>query len=253
MLGAIVAYFGVRGLTEGSVPVAHRNARWLLEFERDLGLALEQRVQTAAAWWHPLATLGNWIYIWCHWPVVAGTLVWLLWKHREDFIELRDAMFVSGAIGLAIYMSFPVAPPRLFSADYIDTVTLQSHSYRVLQPPGFVNAYAAMPSLHFGWNLLVGLAWVRVGHHRAATVAGVVMPVAMAWAVGVTANHWVLDVVVGGLVAATGWWFAHAWRWRATWVEPAPGSPPPEPVPASPAVVDRPAAESHPVRHRLDP
>jgi hypothetical protein len=252
VLGAIVAYFGVRGLTEGSAPVAHRNARWLVDLERDVGLALEQQVQTAAAWWHPLTTVGNWIYIWCHWPVVAGTLIWLLWRHRADFIELRNALFVSGAIGLAIYMSFPVAPPRLFSADYIDTVTLQSRSYRVLQPPGFVNAYAAMPSLHFGWNLLVGLAWMRVGHRRAATLAGVAMPVAMAWAVVVTANHWVLDVAAGGLVAATGWWFARAWRRRTTRAVPGPDAPPPVPIPAAPMVADRPAAPSHPARRRLD-
>jgi membrane-associated phospholipid phosphatase len=222
VLSAIVAYFGVRGLTEGSAPVALRNARWVLDVERAVGLAFEQRVQAAAAWWHPLTTLGNWIYIWCHWPVVAATLIWLLRTRRDDFIELRNAIFISGAIGLVIYMSFPVAPPRLFSADYVDTVTLQSNSYRVLQPPGFVNAYAAMPSLHFGWNLLVGLAWVRVGRRRAATVAGVAMPIAMAWAVVVTGNHWVSDVAAGGLIAVIAWWLARAWRRRTT--EPAPDS-----------------------------
>jgi hypothetical protein len=32
----------------------------------------------------------------------------------------------------------------------------------------------------------------------------IVMPVLMAWAVVATANHWVLDVIVGGAVALTG-------------------------------------------------
>ncbi len=214
VLCAIAAYFGVRGLTEGSADTAQRNADWVRDLERWAGVAWEQPVQDAAAWWQPIATLGNWIYIWGHWPVVAGTLIWLLWAHREDFVELRNAMFVSGAIGLVIYMSFPVAPPRLFSPEYVDTVTLQSEAYRVFQPPGFVNKYAAVPSLHFGWNLLVGLAWARVGGRRVTTVAGVLMPIGMAWAVVVTANHWVFDVVAGGVVAMTGWLTAHAWRRR---------------------------------------
>lgn len=240
MLAAIAAYFGVRGLTEGSADTAHRNAGWVRDVERWAGVAWEEPVQDAAAWWHPIATLGNWIYIWGHWPVVAGTLIWLLWAHREDFVELRNAMFVSGAIGLVIYMSFPVAPPRLFSSEFVDTVTLQSHSYRVFQPPGFVNAYAAVPSLHFGWNLLVGLAWVRVGRGRGATLAGVAMPIGMAWAVVVTANHWVFDVVAGGAVAMTGWLSAHIWRRRRR----TPGGTSPDlRLPAAPIVPAGPAPE----------
>lgn len=204
VVGAIVAYFGVRGLTEGSAETARAHAARVYDLERAVGLAIETRVQDAAEWSAAIVTLGNWVYIWGHWPLVAGTLIWLLWAHRDDYLELRNAMFISGAIGLMIYATFPVAPPRLFGAEFVDTVTLRSRSYRVLQPPGFVNAYAAVPSLHFGWNLLVGRSWVRSGRHRAWTVAGVAMPLAMAWAVVVTANHWVFDVVTGGLVALAG-------------------------------------------------
>lgn len=78
----------------------------------------------------------------------------------------------------------------------------------------FVNEYAAVPSLHFGWNLLVGMTWFRVGRRRVWRVAGVVMPVAMAWAVVVTANHWVLDAVAGAVVALVGLAIARFWRAR---------------------------------------
>jgi hypothetical protein len=212
---AIVAYFGVRGLTEGSAEAALDHAGWIYDVERTAGLALEKSVQDAAAWSGALVTFGNWVYIWCHWPLVVGTLIWLLRSHRDDYLELRNAMFFSGAIGLVIFATFPVAPPRLFGPEFVDTVTLRSHSYRVLQPPGFINAYAAMPSLHFGWNLLVGRSWVRVGRSRVWKIAGVAMPVAMAWAVVVTANHWVFDVVAGGLVALTGLAIEHIRRRHA--------------------------------------
>jgi hypothetical protein len=80
--------------------------------------------------------------------------------HRRVFRRLRDAMAVSGAMGVCVYVSYPVAPPRLARLGMTDTITEQSQAYRVLQPPAFINQYAAMPSLHVGWNLLLGLALI---------------------------------------------------------------------------------------------
>ena len=202
--GAVIAYFGVRGLTEGSVATAERNAQFVLDVERSLGIAVEHQLQRALIASDSVVTLANWVYIWMHWPVLIGTLIWLIVVDRDEYIALRNAMIISGLIGLVIFATFPVAPPRLYSPEFVDTVTERSHSYRVLQPPGFVNAYAAVPSLHFGWNLLVGIAWFRVGRSRWWRVAAVLMPAAMAWAVVATANHYVLDVVLGGLIALCG-------------------------------------------------
>lgn len=113
-------------------------------------------------------------------------------------------MFISGGIGLIIFALYAVTPPRLLAPEYVDTVTLRSISYRVLQPPSLVNKYAAVPSLHFGWNLLVGLAWRTVGTSRLLTGASVVMPLAMGFAVVATANHWTFDVIAGAAVALSG-------------------------------------------------
>lgn len=204
VLGAVLAYFGVRGLTEGSEPIARTNATRLLDLERSLGLDLERAIQTPLLDHGWLLDLANWAYIWLHWPLLVATLVWFVLARREAYFELRNAMFFSGAIGLVIFAAFPVAPPRLYSAAYVDTVTLHSLSYRVLQPPALVNAYAAMPSLHVGWNLLAGVMWWRVLRDSPARWAGVVMPAVMAWATISTGNHWVLDAVGGSAVALTG-------------------------------------------------
>ena len=201
---SIVAYFGVRGLTEGDPATAHRNALWVVDLERALDIAIEQGVQDAITFSALTMTLANWVYIWMHWPVVLGTFVWLIRTNRPEYLRLRNAMLISGFIGLVIFVSFPVAPPRLFSVEFVDTVTQRSYSYRMLQPPAFVNRYAAMPSLHFGWNLLVGITWYRMARSRWFRFAAVVMPALMAWAVVATGNHWVLDVVIGGAVALTG-------------------------------------------------
>jgi hypothetical protein len=113
-------------------------------------------------------------------------------------------MLISGAIGLLVFVTFPVAPPRLADSGMLDTVTLHSHSYRVLQPSAFTNQYAAMPSLHVGWNLLIGIMLVRAGASTVARVFGVLSPVAMALAVVLTANHYLLDVLAGVVFALIG-------------------------------------------------
>lgn len=201
---AALAYFGVRGVNESGLAQATENAADVLAFERWAGIDIELGLQDVVLSSDFLINLANWIYIWAHWPLIAVTLIWLAMTRRDEFYELRNAMFISGAVGLFIFASYAVAPPRLFAVEYIDTVTEHSTSYRVLQPPALVNKYAAVPSLHFGWNLLVGLTWRKVGSSRFSTAAAVVMPISMAFAVVATGNHWTFDVLAGAVVALTG-------------------------------------------------
>ena len=113
-------------------------------------------------------------------------------------------MLVSGFLGMMVFVTYPVAPPRLFDLGLVDTVTESSEAYRYLQPPAFVNQYAAMPSLHAGWDLLVGLAILGAAATVGFKAVGVLMPVLMMWAVVATANHFVLDVVAGLVLALIG-------------------------------------------------
>ena len=201
---AALAYFGVRGFTQSEVATAFKHADDVIGAEKAIGLSWEASLQNLIidhAW---LVSVVNWIYVYGHWPVVIGVLIWLFIKQREAFLTLRDAMFISGAIGLVVFMAFPTAPPRLVELGLLDTVTDRSSSYRALQPPGLINKYAAMPSLHFGWNLLVGVVLVRVSRRRMVQVFAIGLPIAMAFAVVATANHYVLDVPAGGVVALIG-------------------------------------------------
>ena len=201
----IVVYFGVRGLTAGSPETARDHARDILALEKTLGLDVEAGVQALLVDVAPLTTLANWVYIWGHWPVIVAVLVWLALHDRTLFLRLRNAMIASGALGLCVYTTYPVAPPRLLEAGYVDTITEQSNSYRVLQPPAFVNQYAAMPSLHVGWDLLVGLAIVAAASGLLMRTVGRLMPAVMAAATVLTANHYVLDVLAGAAFGLAGW------------------------------------------------
>ena len=104
--------------------------------------------------------------------------------------------------------SYPVAPPRLLGGDLVDTVSKYSTSYRVLQPPSLVNKYAALPSLHVGWNLLVGVfVWRNASTPLMRTLGGV-SPALMITAVVLTANHYIVDAVAGSGLAPFGLWIA---------------------------------------------
>ena len=193
----VCVYFGVRGLTVGSTEDAIDHAHDITTFEEHLHLDVEEALQAPASRSDTIVTIANWIYIWGHWPIIIVTMIWLLRRHTDIFRRLRDAMMLSGAIGMVVYATYPVAPPRLASLGLVDTVSENSRAYRVLQPPAFVNQYAAMPSLHAGWDLLVGISVVTAASTVALRAVGYALPTLMAVAVVLTANHYVVDVIAG--------------------------------------------------------
>ena len=203
---AVLLYFAVRGLVDGREAEAFRHAEQLIDLERSLGVFWEPAIQRWALDVGPVGTLANWVYIWGHWPVIAATLTWLLIAHRDSYSIYRNALLLSGAVGLVVFIAFPMAPPRLVDTlGVVDTITLHSQAYRVLQPPSLVNQYAAMPSLHCGWDLLMGIAIVRHARGRLRMI-GYVLPVAMYLATILTANHYVMDGLIGmALVVASLW------------------------------------------------
>jgi hypothetical protein len=204
MLAAALTYFGVRGITETGRDTAVAHAHNVVTFERHFGFDVEAWLQARTVDHHAIVTLVNWIYIWGHWPVIIATLVWLHREHRDTYRLLRNAMFISGAIGLVVFATYPVAPPRLAELGFVDTVTEHSNSYRVLQPPALVNKYAALPSLHVGWNFLVGvIVSDRVSRRWLRRIA-LLSPLLMYTAVVLTGNHYIIDGIVGTAVAAIG-------------------------------------------------
>ena len=201
---AIAAYFLVRNVTAGGAEDAFANARRLVDLEDWLHIAWEDTVQATVVESDVFVTLTNWVYIWLHWPVILGTAAALWVWRRPRYHLFRNALFVSGAIGFLFFALFPVAPPRLLDLGLVDTVTEQSRSYRALQPPGLTNQYAAFPSLHVGWNFVVGIVLFTTFTALAVRVFAVVSPLAMTLAVVATANHFVIDVLAGLAVVLVG-------------------------------------------------
>jgi membrane-associated phospholipid phosphatase len=208
VLTGVVTYFGIRGQTSASPAEAVDHARDIVALEQRLRIDHEAWLQDLVVPSDAVSTLFNWVYIWGHWPVIVTALLCLALRHRTVYLRLRNGMLVSGGLGLLVYTTYPVAPPRLAGLGLVDTVTERSQAYRVLQPPAFVNQYAAMPSLHVGWDLLVGLAVLSAATTGWLRAVGRLMPLLMALATVATANHYLLDVVAGAALALVGLWVA---------------------------------------------
>lgn len=203
-VAAYLVYFGVRAITQGSAPAAVRNAEDIHRLERAAGIAWERPAQLAVLGHDAVVRVANWVYIFGHWPVLllAGILLFNL--RRREYLLLRNVCLISGGLGLVVFALFPVAPPRLAGLGAVDTVTRYASGYRTVLPPSLVNEYAAMPSFHAGWNVLLGIVVYRATANLTLRSLAIVGPAAMVVAVVVTANHYVLDVFAGtAIVVAT--------------------------------------------------
>jgi hypothetical protein len=199
IVGAYLAYQAVRQLIEGNATTAASRALDIIALERRLGLFWEASLQAAILDHHWLVSLFNWIYVWGYLPVIAAAALWLFVFHRQRYSRYRNAFLLSGACGLVFFALMPVAPPRMFPhLGFVDTVRLHSSVYRAFDHSGFVNEFAALPSFHFGWILLVGVAVWAHGRWLPFRLAGAALPVLMLAAIVLTANHYFLDAIVGG-------------------------------------------------------
>ena len=198
-------YFVIRGTMLGQEERAFANANQIIEAEKAMGFYWEKQMQEQVLANDMLVRLANWIYVWWHWPLIVIVLVWLYLYHPQHYITYRNAFVISGIIGLVIFALYPAAPPRFMDgAGFQDTVQKRAIFSNILLPPALTNLYAAMPSLHAGWNLLIGIALFRHSKRWAIRAFGITMPILMAWSIVVTGNHYILDGIIGDLVAEIG-------------------------------------------------
>ena len=208
--GGGLLYFLARGAVQDRAEEAFARARGLLALEERLGIAWERAIHEAAlsaAW---IVDLANAVYFWGHMPLLIALALWLWFRRRGVWRGLRAALLASALLGIACYVIWPTAPPRLMpELGYVDTLAWRAAaSYQAQEVGPFVNPYAALPSLHVGWALLAGAACARValaqrGRRRIAWLAlAALIPASQTWAVVATANHWLLDAAAGAAVVA---------------------------------------------------
>ena len=209
-VAALFALYGVYELVRGfgslDFAAARRHTGDIVALEQRLHVFGERSVQDWAQGIPGLPAALGVAYIAFHLVLTAGVLVWVYRAHRERFPLVRTTLILSTAVALAGYVLYPAAPPRLAELGFVDTVS--EHGGINLSSDllgSFYNPIAAVPSLHFGYALLVGLAVAAFAHSRAARVLGAAYPGVMLFIIVATGNHFLFDAAAGGAVVLFGW------------------------------------------------
>lgn len=209
--GLFLVYKQVRFLVRDEQLEAMANARKVVRWERALGLFNELDLQELVLRSQGVVQLLNNYYVSVHFPVTLAVVVWAYVRHRSTaYAALKFVLISVTAVSLVIHVAFPLAPPRMLGhLGFVDT--LAEFGPRIYpDDPGqsVANQFAAMPSLHFGWALII--AWsVSTTVRRGWAQLAWIHPGLTLIAITATANHFWLDsIVVAALVvmAMLAWW-----------------------------------------------
>lgn len=202
-LAAYGVYNLARWISVGDLSEARAHANWIVDLERAIGVAIEGSVQRALDS-GALAWLSSNIYLAAQLVVLPGALVWLYRRDRRVYRRLRNTLLATWLIALPIYALFPVAPPRLAEIGIADTVSEQSGVALTGRSTVFYNPLAAVPSLHVGFSLAIGVAVALALRRRWAKAPALLWGPAVALSVVATGNHYLFDIAAGTAVTAAG-------------------------------------------------
>jgi hypothetical protein len=212
-LAALAVLYGfyelVRGFGGENWVAARANTADIVAFEQRVGLFVERDVQAAFSTIAGAPALLGFLYVGLHFGATGAALVWVHRRHPSAFAHLRTTLIVSTALALTGYILYPAAPPRLAGLGFADTVS--THTGLNLSSDllgSLYNPIAAVPSLHFGYALAVGVALARVASRRSLRLLFGSYPALMLLVIVATGNHFFFDAAAGGVVVAAGWWFA---------------------------------------------
>jgi hypothetical protein len=204
-------YEAVRGAGDASLSVARDHTADIVALERTLHVFSERTVQE---WSHGvpyLPMLLGLAYMTLHFGATAFAVRWIYRERRSAFPLVRTTLIASTALALVGYVLYPAAPPRLAGLGFADTVTKQTGLNLSSDMLGsFYNPLAAVPSLHFGYALIVGVAVAVLARRRWVRVVGALYPAFMLFDIVATGNHFLFDAAAGGAVVVAGWGIARA-------------------------------------------
>jgi membrane-associated phospholipid phosphatase len=229
--GAYWLYRIVRGMTDGRVAEAYSNARELIGLERGLGLFVEPAVHAWANGTNWVIDGASWMYVNTHFTITTVTLAYIYLRRNPSFYFIRNMFMVAMGIALVLYAAYPTAPPRFMPEwGFSDSVarftglTAEGSSADALYNP-----FAAVPSMHVAFALMLGLPMARIARRRPVKALWLCYPALVSFVVVATANHWWFDAFTGaltaGIAALAAMAFARArpaaWAWMPAAPAPA--------------------------------
>jgi hypothetical protein len=212
-----LAYYGyriVRGTVDDPVgaAVAFKHSREVIGFEQSLGIFVEPKIQAWVSGSRAVTDVVSWMYLNAQFTVTMAALVYIYLRHNSSFYFVRNMFAVAMWTANVGFMLFPAAPPRFFPEwGFTDSVASLTHvSHDSVAVNSLVNQYAAIPSMHVAFALMIAVPLARLSKHRVTRVVWAVYPFVVAFVIISTANHFITDAVLGACTAAFGAWTAAA-------------------------------------------
>nr|WP_243725862.1 phosphatase PAP2 family protein [Actinomadura rubrisoli] len=194
-------YGYIRSLANTRYGAALAHGRDILSIERHLHLDIELEANRWLTHHDTLSRIAVNLYQHTHTGLTMTVLLCCYIFGPGTYRPARNALVLINLVGLAVFFVLPVMPPRLLPDEgFTDTVALAGYG-TTHQGPVAADQYAAMPSLHLAWAMWVmAVAMAVLRPYRVRWLA-VLHPATTAIVIVVTANHYLLDVLAGALVA----------------------------------------------------
>ncbi|MFF3846170.1 phosphatase PAP2 family protein [Streptomyces sp. NPDC002328] len=217
--GLFLVYKLGRQLASGHTGEAFRDAHRVWDLERWLRLPGEGAVQSLllhGVHGDTLVRVANVYYATVHFPATAAFLIWLYLRRPAHYVWARRVLAAVTAAALVLHLAFPLAPPRMLAATgLVDTARVYGPSvYGPPQTDHLSNQFAAMPSLHFGWALMVAVGLVVATRSRWRWL-WLLHPLLTLLVIVGTANHYWLDALVAAALLGVALAVIHAPRHTA--------------------------------------
>jgi PAP2 superfamily len=219
------AYDLLRGAADGLLFTAYYRPQ--IEADRLLYGGAVPTVWLQEHLWHGASDLRWYDYaawlVYMSYFVATYLLAGLLWFFaRSRFRRYVATVSLLAAMGFATYALFPAAPPWLASREGVldwttrsigpisGEIPFVSFDFESLFERGaeYANPVAAVPSLHAAYTLLITLfLWRSAGRWTRPLLAA--YPVAMAFALVYTAEHYLVDILLGWAYAVFALWLVN--------------------------------------------
>lgn len=199
--------------------------RWLFNGEiPTIRLQAQFYEANSLEWWDYYFTFIHWSYF----LVPHGLAVWIWLRNKREFQHYLAAMTMTLFLGLVIYFVIPTNPPWM-APEAIDSPVapvvqrimgniaesigggLYAAGYQIV---GESNPIAAMPSLHFAVTFL--LVWAARGKELAWEIAAWFYSLSMGAALVYMGEHYIIDLIVGGMVTTYSWYATKSWMGHYT-------------------------------------
>jgi len=208
-IGFFFLYEFIRGYVDDISPFYNTTLLWIYKLEslmfKELPTAFLQRIFLENRF---IVNFSLFFYAsFYYFPFFSAFAIWL--NNTKKFEKFALKFLLLSFIGLIFFFLIPTAPPWLVDHNlnlglerviYTDTILKQIAGVSIFYYFVYGNAVAALPSLHTAWPVFTALFLIKEYKSKIFYIL-LIVPIMISFSVVLSAEHFLLDVVAGWLLA----------------------------------------------------